>query len=345
MSEIKLTQFSHGGGCGCKIAPATLAQILSSSPLPAPSADLIVGLESGDDAAVYRINSEQAIVATNDFFTPIVNDPFDFGRIAAANALSDIYAMGGKPIFALAIVGMPVDKLPLDVIQKVLDGGQSICQQAGIAIAGGHSIDTVEPIYGLAALGLVRPDNIKRNNTAQAQDVLILAKPLGVGILAAAMKKEKLSTIAYQQMVKITTQLNTVGIKIAEIEGVHAMTDVTGFGLLGHLLGFCRGSHLAAQISFEVLPIIPQALELAKQGFSSGASNRNWDSYGSEVVLPKEFPDWQKRILTDPQTSGGLLVACSVEAKEKVLQEFYTQGFSDACQIGVMAPGRPVVRL
>src|SRR6266853_1446963 len=219
---IRLTQFSHGGGCGCKIAPAVLSEILAKTPIRGLPKDLLVGIESSD--------------ATTDFFTPIVDDPYDFGRIAATNALSDVYAMGGKPIFALAIVGMPLDKMPVEVIQRIISGGESVCAQAGIPIAGGHSIDTLEPIYGLVALGLVHPKKVKRNDRAKAGDVLILGKPLGVGILSAALKKGKLSAAGYKQMVEITTQLNTPGTALAEMEDVHALTDVTGFGLAGHLL-------------------------------------------------------------------------------------------------------------
>src|SRR6195256_6092828 len=325
---IRLTQFSHGGGCGCKIAPAVLSEILAKTPIRGLPKDLLVGIESSDDAAVYRLNDEQAIVATTDFFTPIVDDPHDFGRIAATNALSDIYAMGGKPIFALAIVGMPLEKLPVAVIQKILEGGESVCAAAGIPIAGGHSIDTLEPIYGLVALGLVHPDKVKRNSSAKAGDVLILGKPLGIGILSAALKKGKLTADGYARMVEWTTKLNTPGQALADLSAVHALTDVTGFGLAGHLLEICRGSKLAAEVRFDALPVIPEALEWVKQGVATGASDRNWKGYGAEVVLPADFPEWKKKLLSDPQTSGGLLVACAADAQENVLQEFKTQGFA-----------------
>lgn len=340
---IRLTQYSHGGGCGCKIAPALLSQVLAEMPATLPYRDLLVGTESSDDAAVYRINDSQAIVATTDFFMPIVDDPHDFGRIAATNALSDIYAMGAQPLFALAIVGMPIDKLPLTVIQQILAGGAAVCKEAGIPIAGGHSIDSSEPIYGLVALGLVHPEQVKRNDRAQPGDVLILGKALGVGILSAALKKGELDDAAYQQMLASTTQLNTPGLALGGMAQVHALTDVTGFGLAGHLLEICRGSKLAAEIRFDDLPVIDAALNFARQGYSTGASKRNWASYGDDVVLPADMPAWQQSILTDPQTSGGLLVACAPEATEQVLQIFRQQGFHYAARIGEVTAGTPKV--
>ena len=236
MDNIRLTQLSHGGGCGCKIAPAVLADMLKALPQTQCFPDLLVGTETADDAAVYRLNDTQALVATTDFFMPIVDDPFDFGRIAATNAISDIYAMGGKPILALAIVGMPINTLPMEAIQQILAGGASICARAGIPLAGGHSIDAPEPIYGLVALGLVHPDKVKRNSQARDGDVLILGKPLGIGILGSAMKKGVLDPDGYRQLIDTTTQLNTIGQELAALDDVHALTDVTGFGLLGHLL-------------------------------------------------------------------------------------------------------------
>src|SRR5215510_9929677 len=304
--RIRLTEFSHGGGCGCKIAPAVLSELLAATPIRGLPQALLVGTETSDDAAVYKLNDSQALVATTDFFTPIVDDPYDFGRIAATNAISDIYAMGAKPIFALALVGMPLEKLPLPVIGKILAGGESVCAEAGIPIAGGHSIDVLEPIYGLVALGLVHPDKVKRNSSAKAGDVLILGKPLGVGILSAALKKGKLSDAGYRAMVDWTTRLNTPGEALAEFPGVHALTDVTGFGLAGHLLEICRGSKLGAEIHFDSLPIIPEALEWVKDGTATGASDRNWKGYGHEVSLPAGFDEWKRKLLTDPQTSGGL---------------------------------------
>ena len=341
--RIRLTEFSHGGGCGCKIAPAVLSEILARSPaaeaMRGLPQDLLVGTETADDAAIYRLNGEQALVATTDFFTPIVDDPFDFGRIAATNAISDVYAMGGRPIFALAIVGMPLEKLPVAVIQRILEGGESVCAAAGIPIAGGHSIDTLEPIYGLVALGLVHPEKVKRNSSARPGDVLVLGKPLGIGILSAALKKGKLSEAGYRAMLDWTTRLNTPGEALADMPGVHALTDVTGFGLAGHLLEICRGSKLGAEVRFEGLPIIPEALEWAKQGVATGASERNWNGYGDEVRLPAGFPEWQRKLITDPQTSGGLLVSCAADAVPRVLAAFKDRGFAEAAVIGKIRPG------
>jgi selenide, water dikinase len=339
--KIRLTEFSHGGGCGCKIAPAVLSEILSSTPIRGLPKALLVGSETSDDAAVYRLNDTQALVATTDFFTPIVDDPYDFGRIAATNAISDIYAMGGTPIMALAIVGMPLEKLPVSAIQRILEGGESVCAAAGIPIAGGHSIDTLEPIYGLVALGLVHPDKVKKNSTAKAGDVLILGKPLGIGILSAALKKGKLSADGYARMVEWTTKLNTPGQALAGMSAVHALTDVTGFGLAGHLLEICRGSKLAAEVRFDSLPVIPEALEWVKQGVATGASDRNWQGYGKDVSLPSQSEDWIRKIITDPQTSGGLLVACAPEAEKQVLKHFESQGFSGARNIGTLRAGKP----
>ncbi len=338
-NPIRLTTYSHGGGCGCKISPAILSQILADIPLRMMPKELLVGIESSDDAAVYQLNDQQAVIATTDFFTPIVDDPFHFGQIAATNALSDVYAMGGQPIFALAIVGMPLDKLPIEAIQQIIAGGDSICAKAGIPIAGGHSIDTLEPIYGLVAIGLVHPDNVKRNNKAKAGDVLILGKPLGVGILSAALKKGRLDADGYAQMLATTTQLNTPGIKLAAMPGVHAMTDVTGFGLAGHLLEICRGSQVSAKIYFDNLPILKTAHDFAEDGILTGASNRNWSSYDEEVRLPDGFPAWQRHLLTDPQTSGGLLVACTPDTIDEVLAEFRLKGFADARVIGELKAG------
>jgi selenide,water dikinase len=337
--RIRLTAFSHGGGCGCKIAPAVLSQILAEAPIRGLPAELLVGTESSDDAAVYRLNDAQALVATTDFFTPIVDDPFDFGRIAATNALSDIYAMGARPIFTLALVGMPLDKLPLEVIRKILAGGEAVCAAAGVPIAGGHSIDTLEPIYGLVALGLMHPDKVKRNNAARAGDVLILGKPLGVGILSAVLKKGQLDDAGYAQMIDFTTRLNTPGVALAEMPGVHALTDITGFGLAGHLLEICRGSRLAAEIELDSLPVIGAALEWVKKGVATGASERNWSGYGADVALPAGAPEWVKKLVTDPQTSGGLLVACAPEDERRVLDAFAGEGFSEARRIGRLAEG------
>lgn len=343
MMSVRLTQFSHGGGCGCKIAPAVLAQLLAASPFKTFPADLLVGTETSDDAAVYRLNPQQAIIATTDFFTPIVDNPRDFGRIAAANALSDVYAMGGRPLFALALVGMPLDKLPPVVIRDILAGGEEICAAAGIPIAGGHSIDVLEPIYGLVGIGLVHPDQIKRNSGAQAGDVLILGKPLGIGILSAALKKEVLSSAGYAEMLRWTTQLNTPGCAFATMDKVHAVTDVTGFGLAGHLLEICRGSALGATLKFSQLPLIDEAIRHAKAGIVTGASARNWAGYGSQITLAPELAEWQQKLLADPQTSGGLLVACAPEAADAVLAEFRQEGFEQAAIIGEMREGVPTI--
>jgi selenide,water dikinase len=339
MTEIRLTQYSHGGGCGCKIAPSVLSEILSGLPQAGLFPDLMVGLESSDDAAVYRLNDTQAIIATTDFFMPIVDDAFDFGRIAATNALSDIYAMGGQPILALAVVGMPIDKLPIATIQQIMAGGAAVCQSAGIPIAGGHSIDSPEPIYGLVALGIVHPDKVKRNDRAQAGDVLVLGKPIGVGVLSAALKKGELSADGYRQMIEITTLLNRTGTALSAMDGVHAMTDVTGFALLGHLLEICRGSQLQAEVAFDSIPFIDIALQLAQDGYATGAAARNWASYGESVTLENHIAEWQRKLLCDPQTSGGLLISCTPETVDAVLAAFNADGFNHAAVIGTMQTG------
>ncbi|MDD2914985.1 MAG: selenide, water dikinase SelD [Gallionella sp.] len=339
MSEVKLTQLSHGGGCGCKIAPALLQQILGEAKEKLPFANLLVGAETSDDAAVYRLNDQQAVIATTDFFMPIVDDPFDFGRIAATNALSDVYAMGGTPIMALAIVGMPINKLPVETIRAILQGGEAVCQAAGIPLAGGHSIDSVEPIYGLVAIGIVHPDQLKKNSDARAGDVLILGKGLGVGVLAAALKKNLLSATGYVQMVANTTKLNAVGSELAKLSGVHALTDVTGFGLLGHLLEMCRGSGLGAEVKFNQVPVLSEALPLAQQGIGPGAIERNLASYGHEVDFAAALESWQQRLLADAQTSGGLLVSVAPEAADEVLAIFHRGGFEQAAVIGTMGQG------
>ena len=340
-TPIRLTQFSHGGGCGCKIAPAVLSDLLADTPVRALPKELLVGIESSDDAAVYQLNDSQAIVATTDFFTPIVDDPFDFGRIAATNAISDIYAMGAQPIFALAVVGMPLEKMPLDVIRRILAGGESVCAGVGIPVAGGHSIDTLEPIYGLVALGVVHPKEVKRNSGARAGDALVLGKPLGVGILSAALKRGELSQEGYAEMVKWTTKLNTPGTRLAKLAGVHALTDVTGFGLAGHLLEIARGSKLAATIEFDRVPLVAEARAWAEKGVWTGASGRNWAGYGKDVALPAGFAEWKQKLLTDPQTSGGLLVSCDPAIADEVVAEFRRDGFVDARRIGTMEAGVP----
>lgn len=318
---------------------------MRESRLLQPFPDLLVGIESSDDAAVYRLNESQAIVATTDFFMPIVDDPYDFGRAAAANALSDIYAMGGQPFLALAILGVPVGKLPVEAVQRIVAGGQSICATAGIPIAGGHSIDAPEPIYGLVGLGLVHPDRIRRNSDAQAGDVLILSKPLGIGVMSAALKKGQLGEEDYSRMVASMTQLNTPGPSLAAMDAVHGMTDVTGFGLLGHLNEMCVGAGLAARIRFADVPVFPNTARLMEQGFVTGASERNWTACASAVTLPAAYEGWQRKLLTDPQTSGGLLVSCSAHAADEVLNLLRKAGFGYAAVIGSMVAGDPAIEV
>ena len=335
----RLTSLSHGGGCGCKIAPGVLSSILKASPLRALPAALLAGNENNEDAAVYQINANQAIVATTDFFMPIVDDPYEFGRIAATNAISDIYAMGAQPLFALALLGMPINVLPLDVVQKITAGGESVCADAGIVIAGGHSIDSVEPIYGLVVIGIVDPKHLKRNNGSRVGDSIILSKPLGVGILSAALKKERLSDAGYREMIALTTQLNKPGLALSRLEGVHAMTDVTGFGLAGHLLELARGAGLRAALSWNTVPIVDEAMTLAQGDIYTGASTRNWAAYGNEVTLSNQPGIWQQHLLTDPQTSGGLLIACAPESEAEVLAILQADGFSRAAVIGRFEAG------
>ncbi|WP_298926176.1 selenide, water dikinase SelD [uncultured Ramlibacter sp.] len=340
-APLRLTSFSHGGGCGCKIAPGVLSEILKGSAGGIIPPELLVGIETADDAAVYKLNDEQALVATTDFFMPIVDDPYDFGRIAATNAISDVYAMGGKPILALAIVAMPVNSLPVAVIGEVLRGGNAVCKAAGIPIAGGHTIDSVEPIYGLVVLGLVHPDRVRRNRDARAGDVLVLGKPLGVGVLSAALKKEQLGAAGYERLVRVTTMLNTPGTALAALDGVHALTDITGFGIAGHTLELARGASLRAVLDWGRVPLIEGVAELAAQGFITGASGRNWAGYGGEVQLDAALPPLAQALLSDPQTSGGLLVSCAPEAVDQVLAIFREQGFADAAVVGRMEAGAP----
>ncbi len=334
---LKLTAFSHGGGCGCKIAPGVLGEILKGSQGVIPP-QLLVGIETADDAAVYQINDEQALIATTDFFMPIVDDPYDFGRIAATNAISDVYAMGGTPIMALALLAMPVNQLPVHVIRRIVDGGQAVCATAGIPIAGGHTIDSVEPIYGLVVLGLVHPGKVKKNAGARPGDVLILGKPLGVGVYSAALKKDALDAEGYGQMIASTTKLNTPGRRLADMNGVHALTDVTGFGLLGHLNEICLGSHVRATLDAKSIPLLPGVEALAAKGFITGASGRNWAGYGQYVVL-NNVGDTMQALLTDPQTSGGLLVACAPDSADAVLKVFAEEGFERAAVIGFLDDG------
>ena len=340
---FRLTALAHGGGCGCKIGPALLREMLSDACFGFQHPDLLVGAGTSDDAAVYRINDRQAVIATTDFFMPIVDDPFEFGRIAATNALSDVYAMGGSPILALAIVGMPVGKMPSEVMRRIMEGGADVCHAAGIPLAGGHSIDSPEPIYGLAALGLVEPDRIKRNDGARAGDVLVLGKPLGIGVLSAALKKGILDERGYAQMVGVTTQLNRVGRTLAGLPGVHAMTDVTGFGLAGHLLEICRGSDAGAVVDFARVPLHPGVADLVRAGHATGASGRNWAGYGADVRIDAPDPDLVRTLVTDPQTSGGLLVACAPADVDGVLAAFARDGFDRAAVIGEIVAGAPHV--
>lgn len=340
--EPRLTSLSHGGGCGCKIAPGVLTGLLrGTAMLPVPE-ELMVGIETSDDAAVYRLNDRQALVATTDFFMPIVDDPLDFGRIAATNAISDVYAMGATPIMALSLVGMPINTLSGETIARILEGGAMACRDAGIPIGGGHTIDSVEAIYGLVALGLIDPDHVKRNAGARPGDVLILGKPLGVGIMSAALKKGQLGDEGYARMIGATTRLNTPGPDLARLDAVHAMTDVTGFGLAGHALEMARGSGCGLQLDWSAVPLLQNARDLAGQGFVTGASGRNWASYGGDVELAAGFADVDQALLSDPQTSGGLLVACAPDSAEAVLTTFRDHGFAEAAVIGraVEGPGR-----
>ena len=341
--EVRLTSLAHGGGCGCKLSPAVLHELLAGMPAIAAFPDLLVGTETGDDAAVYRINDTQAVIATTDFFMPIVDDPRDFGRIAAANALSDVYAMGGRPIMALAVLGMPLGKISPRVVGEILAGGASICAKAGIPVAGGHSIDSPEPIYGLAVIGLIDPSRLKRNSGARAGDVLILTKPLGIGVFSAALKAGKLAPdehhAIYADLVASTTKLNAVGEALGAIESVHAITDVTGFGLLGHGLEMCRGSGLGARVRFADVPLLDRAAQLAQVPYRTGAAVRNWESYGEEVDLGAGLADWQRDLACDPQTSGGLLVAVAPEGADGVLAIIRDAGFAQVAVIGAMHEG------
>ncbi|MFZ1882165.1 MAG: selenide, water dikinase SelD [Rhodoplanes sp.] len=345
IQNIKLTSLAHGGGCGCKLAPSVLQQLLAGQAAAGPYAQLLVGVETGDDAAVWQLDDHNCIIATTDFFMPIVDDPHDFGRIAATNAISDIYAMGGQPIMALAILGIPLDKLPIETVRAILAGGASVCAAAGIPVAGGHSIDTPEPIYGLAVIGTCRKENLRRNADAKPGDALILTKPLGVGIYSAALKKGMLSGDGYAEMVATTTLLNRIGTKLAEDANVHAITDVTGFGLAGHALELARGSNLSIDIHAESLPFLREAVSLAQQGIVTGASGRNWASYGDGVELPAGFSNWRRDLLTDPQTSGGLLVSCAAERADAILQTITEAGCPAARKIGRAQAGPPTVRI
>ena len=332
--QLRLTSLAHGGGCGCKLAPSVLQQLLADQPAAAAYKQLIVGTETADDAAVWQLDANTCIVATTDFFMPMVDDPFDFGRIAATNAISDVYAMGGKPIMALAILGMPVGKVHTDMVREILRGGASVCASVGIPVAGGHSIDCPEPVYGLAVIGICRPEHVRRNADARAGDALILTKPIGVGIYSAAIKKGALPPAAYTEMIATTTLPNRIGAELTQDEDVHAITDVTGFGLLGHALEMARGSNLALTIRASDVPLLSLAAQLAKEGFVTGASHRNWSSYGDDVRLPQDCCEWQRHLLTDPQTSGGLLIACAPQRAAALASSIRDAGYPAAQVIG-----------
>ncbi|MEP9378178.1 selenide, water dikinase SelD [Aquabacter sp. CN5-332] len=344
-TPFRLTSLAHGGGCGCKLAPSVLQELLAGQPLAKPFERLLVGTETGDDAAVWELEGDTCIIATTDFFMPVVDDPDHFGRIAATNAISDVYAMGGTPMMALAILGMPLGKVETSMVRAILQGGAAVCAEAGIPVAGGHSIDSVEPIYGLAVIGTVKKGHIRRNADAKPGDALILTKALGVGIYSAAFKKEALSPDAYDEMIASTTLLNKVGATLAKEPDVHAVTDVTGFGLLGHALEVARGSGAAIEVDAARLPLLSHAEALVRQGFVTGASLRNWASYGEGIRLPEGFADWQKHLLTDPQTSGGLLVSCAPEAADRLVEHIVAAGYPAARRIGRVREGEPVVEV
>ena len=342
---VRLTELAHGGGCGCKLAPSVLQALLAEQPQAGPFAQLLVGTETGDDAAVWQVDENTCVIATTDFFMPMVDDPRDFGRIAATNAISDVYAMGGRPIMALAVLGMPLGKLPVETVRAILAGGAEICAEAGIPVAGGHSIDAPEPIYGLAVIGLCRPEEVRRNRGARPGDALILTKGIGVGIYSAAIKRQALDAAGYAEFVASTTRLNRVGTRLGQLDHVHAVTDVTGFGLLGHALEMARGSGATLAIEAAEVPLLAQAEALARAGFVTGASGRNWASYGVEASLPAEMPDWQRQILTDPQTSGGLLVACHPAEADGLVAAIRAEGYPMARRIGGVEAGAPSVRI
>ncbi len=324
--KLRLTQFSHGSGCGCKIEPAVLEKILSNSGKQNDFSALIAGYETKDDAAVWDFGNENYLLSTTDFFTPIVDDPFDFGRISAANALSDIYAMGGKPAFALAILGFPVSKLPVEIAQKIIAGAKSVCKIAGIPIAGGHSIDIPEPVFGLVVNGFVEKKFLKKNNTAKSGDILFLTKPLGTGIMSSALKREKISEQDLVRVVEIMTRLNNIGEKLSKIDGLHAMTDVTGFGLLGHLIEMCDGSDLSAVLDYKSVPLIEGIENYTGQFIFPDNTYRNWNAYEKKVsgITGSAFIT-----LCDPQTSGGLLVAVDERNKLDVIDLFRSEGLED----------------
>jgi len=344
-TQPRLTSLAHGGGCGCKLDPSVLRGLLAHQPAAGPFERLLVGNETSDDAAVWALDDGTCLIATTDFFTPMVDDPYEFGRIAATNAMSDVYAMGGRPIFALAILGMPVGKIAPETVATILRGGSDQCAAAGIPIAGGHSIDTPEPIYGLAVIGTCPRGHVRRNADARPGDALILTKPIGVGVYSAAIKREALPEGAYADFIATTTLLNRVGTELAADPDVHAITDVTGFGLLGHGLEIARGAGVNLTIEARAVPLLPLAETLARDGFVTGASHRNWTSYAEQVALPPECPDWRRHLLTDPQTSGGLLIACAPERADAILTQVRGAGFPAAAIVGRVEAGTPGIRV
>jgi selenide, water dikinase len=343
--QIRLTSLAHGGGCGCKLAPSVLQELLAGHPVANPYRQLLVGIETGDDAAVWQLDDNTCIIATTDFFMPMVDDPFDFGRIAATNALSDVYAMGGKPIMALAILGMPVGKMPPELVRKILEGGASVCTAAGIPVAGGHSIDSPEPIYGLAVIGTCRTQELRRNSEAKPGDAVILTKAIGVGVYSAAIKKDMLPVGGYVDMIASTTQLNRIGAELAKDSDVHAITDVTGFGLLGHALEMARGAKTTIALSARDVPLLPHTQALAEAGCVTGASDRNWASYGHDIRFASSAPAWQRSVLTDPQTSGGLLVACAPARADEIHRSIVAAGHPYARIVGRVEAGGPGLRV
>lgn len=344
-APVRLTSLAHGGGCGCKLAPSVLQDLLAGQPAAGPFARLLVGTETGDDAAVYQIDDNTCVIATTDFFMPMVDDPHDFGRIAATNAISDVYAMGGTPIMALAILGMPIGKLPVETIRAILEGGRDVCSAIGIPVAGGHSIDSPEPIYGLAVIGTCRPEEVRRNGGARPGDSLILTKALGVGIYSSAIKKDQLPAGAYGEMIASTTLLNKAGARLGHSPDVHAMTDVTGFGLIGHGLEMARASDATLVVEANAVPLLAEAETLARLGCVTGASHRNWTSYGHEAVLAEGLADWQRHVLTDPQTSGGLLLACAPDAAAALVASLKAEGYARAAVVGHVEAGKASLRV
>jgi selenide, water dikinase len=338
-TALRLTELAHGGGCGCKLAPAVLQQLLAGSPAAAAFPQLLVGTETADDAAVWQLPDGNCAIATTDFFMPVVDDAHDFGRIAATNAISDVYAMGGTPLFALAILGIPLGKLPIEVTRDILAGGAEACRGAGIPVAGGHSIDTAEPIYGLAVIGSCRPEQLRRNSGARPGDALILTKAIGVGIYANALRKGALDRDGYAEMLASTTQLNSIGARLGRQDAVHAVTDVTGFGLLGHGLEMARGSGATLRIKASAVPLLTQARVLVDRDFVTGASHRNWDSCSRDVSLPDALPLAMRHLLTDAQTSGGLLVSCEGSAARDILALIRDHGYHRAAVVGSVESG------